>query len=220
MMKIFSEFRWFFIFIILGIVISIAYNLIKNDYFNLKTVKNINVFDIKIDDNIDQFFSKRELEQYDTKIGNLKEDFKLINIYNSNIKNKFQNEYNSVQLIYEVGTRKIWSVTTVDPINPDKCITKRNEKFNELKIKYNILDIDDEDLRLIRENDYRISSYNRKVALLGYFLGDDLSHMARITCYDNREAKIPEGSEEDKFKHDGELRFELISSYLKKVYKD
>ena len=30
----------------------------------------------------------------------------------------------------------------------------------------------------------------------------------------------PEGSDEDKFKHDGELRFELISSYLKKVYKD
>ena len=121
-MKIFFEFRWLAIFIIIGLIISIAYNVIKNDTFNLKTVKNINLFDIKIDDDIDKFFSKRELEQYDAKIGNLKEGFKLINIYNSNIKNKFQNEYNVVQLIYETGTRKIWSVTTVDPINPDKCI--------------------------------------------------------------------------------------------------
>ena len=218
MMKIFSEFRWFFIFIILGIVISIAYNLIKNDYFNLKTVKNINVFDIKIDDNIDQFFSKRELKQYDTEVGYLKESFKLINIYDSNIKNKFQNEYQGVQLIYETGTRKIWSVTTVDSINPDKCITKRNEKFNELKIKYNILDIDDEGL--IVENDYRTGSLNRKVSYIGYFLGDNLSRMVRITCYDNRGAKPPEGTEEDKFRYEGELRFELLSSDLKKAFKN
>ena len=102
----FFEFRWLAIFIIIGLIISIAYNVIKNDTSNLKTVKNINVFDIKIDDDIDKFFSKRELEQYDIKIGNLKEGFKLINIYNSNIKDKFQNEYNGVQLIYEAGTRK------------------------------------------------------------------------------------------------------------------
>ena len=218
MKKIFSELRWLFIFIIIGLVISITYHVIKNDYFNLKTVKNINVFDIKIDDNIDQFFSKRELKQYDTEVGYLKESFKLINIYDSNIKNKFQNEYQGVQLIYETGTRKIWSVTTVDSINPDKCITKRNEKFNELKIKYNILDIDDEGL--IVENDYRTGSLNRKVSYIGYFLGDDLSRMVRITCYDNRGAKPPEGTEEDKFRYEGELRFELLSSYLKKAYKD
>ena len=218
MKKIFSELRWLFIFIIIGLVISITYHVIKNDYFNLKTVKNINVFDIKIDDNIDQFFSKRELKQYDTEVGNLKESFKLINIYDSNIKNKFQNEYQGVQLIYETGTRKIWSVTTVDSINPDKCITKRNEKFNELKIKYNILDIDDEGL--IVENDYRTGSLNRKVSYIGYFLGDNLSRMVRITCYDNRGAKPPEGTEEDKFRYEGELRFELLSSYLKKAYKD
>ena len=217
-MKIFFEFRWLAFFIIIGLVISIAYNVIKNDTFNLKTVKNINLFDIKIDDDIDKFFSKRELEQYDTKIGNLKEGFKLINIYNSNIKNKFQNEYNGVQLIYETGTRKIWSVTTVDPINPDKCIKKRNEKFNELKIKYNIVDLDNEGL--IIDNDYRISSLDRKVAYIGYFLGDDLSRMVRITCYDNRGAKVPEGSEKDKFRYDGELRFELLSSELQKIYTD
>lgn len=217
-MKIFFEFRWLVIFIIIGLVISIAYNVIKNDYFNLKTVKNINVFDIKIDDNIDQFFSKRELKQYDTEVGNIKESFKLINIYDSNIKNKFQNEYEGIQLIYETGTRKIWSVTTVDSINPDKCITKRNEKFNELKIKYNILDIDDEGL--IVENDYRTDSLNRKVSYIGYFLGDDLSRMVRITCYDNRAAKPPEGTEKDKFRYDGELRFELLSSELQKAYKD
>ena len=218
MKKVFSELRWLFIFIIVGLVISITYHVIKNDYFNLKTVKNINVFDIKIDDNIDQFFSKRELKQYDTEVGNLKESFKLINIYDSNIKNKFQNEYQGVQLIYETGTRKIWSVTTVDSINPDKCITKRNEKFNELKKKYNILDIDDEGL--IVENDYRTGSLNRKVSYIGYFLGDDLSRMVRITCYDNRGAKPPEGTEEDKFRYEGELRFELLSSDLKKAFKD
>ena len=217
-MKIFFEFRWLPIFIIIGLVISIAYNVLKNDTFNLRTVKNINLFDIKIDDDIDKFFSKRELEQYDIKIGNLKEGFKLINIYNSNIKDKFQNEYNGVQLIYETGTRKIWSVTTVDPINPDKCIKKRNEKFNELKIKYNIVDLDNEGL--IIDNDYRISSLDRKVAYIGYFLGDDLSRMVRITCYDNRGAKVPEGSEKDKFRYDGVLRFELLSSELKKAYKD
>ena len=217
-MKIFFEFRWLAIFIIIGLVISIAYNVIKNDTFNLKTVNNINVFDIKIDDNIDKFFSKKELEKYDVKIGNISEAFKVINIYNSDIKNKFQNNYEDVQLIYEIATRKIWSVTTIDPINPDKCIPKRNEKFNELQIKYNILDIDNEGI--IKQNEYRISSYNRKVAYIGYFLGDDLSHMARITCYDNREAKIPEGSEINKFRHEGELRFELLSSELKKAYKD
>ena len=205
------------VFIIFGLIIVIVYNLIKNDYFNFRTVKNINVFDIKIDDNIDQFFSKRELEQYDSK-GGLKEGFRLINIYNSDIKNKFQNKYADVQLIYETGTRKIWSVTTIDPINPDKCITKRNEKFNELKIKYNILDIDDE--RLIFENDYRTDSLNRKVSYIGYFVGDDLSHMVRITCYDNRDAKLPQGSVIDKFRYEGELRFELLSSYLKRAYRD
>ena len=55
---------------------------------------------------------------------------------------------------------------------------------------------------------------------MGYFLGDDLSRMVRITCYDNRGAKVPEGNEKDKFKYDGEIRFELLSSELKKAYKD
>ena len=135
-------------------------------------------------------------------------NFKNLNIYNT--KEKFLYQYDAVQIIYEDKTKNIWSVTTVSNIDPEKCLVKRNEKFNEFKILYKIRNNDD---RLMIQNEYKLRTLNRKVAKISYDLKDELS-VARITCYDNREAKPPEGKP---FRYDGELRFELLNRDLKKV---
>jgi len=207
MKKILSFTIWLIIFVIIASFWKDIYNFSKNYILAFNTTKNINVFEIKINDKIDQYFTKNEIEKYYEDIG-LNKDFKNLNIYNT--KEKFLYQYDAVQIIYEDKTKNIWSVTTVSNIDPEKCLVKRNEKFNEFKILYKIRNNDD---RLMIQNEYKLRTLNRKVAKISYDLKDELS-VARITCYDNREAKPPEGKP---FRYDGELRFELLNRDLKKV---
>lgn len=216
MNDIFKNFRWLIISIILGFIISITYNLIKNYYFSSHNIKKINIFEINIDEDVSLYFNKNEIKKYTQKIGDVKKEFGVLNVMDA--KEKFERGYTSAQVIYELNTGNIWSITTIDPINPDECLIERDKRYNEFRVNYKILDMNDESLKI--ENEYRKHKRDEDiyVAYIAYYF-KDLPAIARITCYDNREAKVPEGSDGDSFKFLGEIRFELIKNNLFDIYK-
>jgi hypothetical protein len=203
------------VFIIFGLIIVVVYNLIKNDYFNLSKIDNINIFSVKINDQIDNYFTKSEIKKYSVKIGDIKKEFGVLNLFGNS--KKFQNNYDVIQFIYAIDTRNIWEVSAIESIDPDTCLDKRNERFNDFKISYNIINIDETLLDF--EKEYKQGSYNRLISYIGYFLDDTFDRMARISCYDNRQAIFPEGSDANKYEYNGELRYELLRSDNYKIKK-
>lgn len=216
MNDIFKNFRWLIISIILGLIISITYNLIKNNNFSSKDTSKINIFDIKINDDVDLYFSKDEIKKYTTNLGNVKKDFGVLNVVDAS--EKFLKGYRSGQVVFEIKTRDIWSISAIDPINPDECLDKRDERFNEFKVKYKIFDVNND--RLIINNEFKTNPIyveGVKVASINYHFENSLA-IARVGCYDFREGKMPEGSDGDNFPNIGELRFELFRTNLEEIY--
>ena len=216
MNDILKNFRWLIILIILGLIISITYNLIKNNYFSSKDTTKINIFDIQINDDVDLYFNKDEIKKFTTNLGNVKKDFRVLNVVNAH--EKFQRGYDSGQVVFEIKTRDIWSISAIDPINPDECLSERDERFNEFKVKYKIFDVNDD--RLIITNEFKTNSKyfeGVKTANINYYF-DNIPAVARVGCYDFREGKMPEGSDADDFKNIGELRFELFRTDLMDIY--
>ena len=215
MIDILKNFRWLIISIILGFFISITYNLIKNNYFSSKNTTKINIFEVTLNNKIEEYFSKEEIQKYFRNIGIKNKNFAGLNIENSR---KFENDFDDFQFIYEIKNGKIWYVSGILSINPDDCIQERDKRFNEYKILYKV---GDNNRRLIIDDKYikKENEFNRKIAMISYFFEDNLT-VSRITCIDNREAYIPSDTDADTFKYIGELRYELINSDYGKIDND